>query len=87
MSYSTHNFVTQGNKTSKGLILFPSRDDETPPKKSDNDKIMDILESASPKDWHDKMRHQRFSFSAKRQPKLINFCDNLEILDPTKAKR
>eukprot|EP00957_Ditylum_brightwellii_P157867 12016456-Ditylum_brightwellii.AAC.1 len=47
---------------------------------------MDTLESTSPKDWCDKMRCQRLNCVGKRQVKFIYFCDNLESLDPTKAK-
>eukprot|EP00957_Ditylum_brightwellii_P202723 15331506-Ditylum_brightwellii.AAC.1 len=48
---------------------------------------MDILESASPMGWCDKMRSQRFDCTAKGQAKFINFRDNLKCLEPTKVKK
>eukprot|EP00957_Ditylum_brightwellii_P026987 2040315-Ditylum_brightwellii.AAC.1 len=67
MMYSTCKFVGRVNEINKWLALFPPRDDRTPQEKLDDDKIMDILESASPKAWHDEMRHQRFDCVAKGQ--------------------
>eukprot|EP00957_Ditylum_brightwellii_P034511 2617014-Ditylum_brightwellii.AAC.1 len=67
MQYNTCKFVIQVNEINKWFALFPPRDDRTPQEKLDNDKIMDILESTSPKDWCDEMRHQRFDCVAKGQ--------------------
>eukprot|EP00957_Ditylum_brightwellii_P090677 6905797-Ditylum_brightwellii.AAC.1 len=79
MMYNTSKFVAQVNEINKWLVLF-----WTPQEKLDDVTIMGILESISPKDWCDKMRHQRFDCVAKGQTKFINFCNNLETLDPTK---
>eukprot|EP00957_Ditylum_brightwellii_P067213 5101245-Ditylum_brightwellii.AAC.1 len=65
MVYSTCKFVVQVNEINKWLALFLPRDDRGPQEKLNSDEIMDILESASPKDWCDEMKHQRFICAAK----------------------
>eukprot|EP00957_Ditylum_brightwellii_P116872 8915109-Ditylum_brightwellii.AAC.2 len=47
---------------------------------------MGILESAVPKVWQDKMKHQRFEYVGKGQAKFISFCETLEPIDPKKHK-
>eukprot|EP00957_Ditylum_brightwellii_P126296 9629090-Ditylum_brightwellii.AAC.1 len=66
------------------LEQFPPRDDGTPQVKLTEDKLMDILENAVLKSWQGEMRRQHFDCAAKGQAKFIRFCENLELLDPSK---
>eukprot|EP00957_Ditylum_brightwellii_P021850 1648251-Ditylum_brightwellii.AAC.1 len=74
------------DEINKRLPQFPPRDDRTPQKKLANNKPMDILESAMPKSWQEEIYRQHFDCLTKRHAKFINFCKNLELLDPQRPR-
>eukprot|EP00957_Ditylum_brightwellii_P151678 11550735-Ditylum_brightwellii.AAC.1 len=79
-------FVAQIKESNDWLEQFPPRDDGTPQVKLADERLMDILESAMLMSWQAEMQRQHFNCTAKGQAKFIRFCENLNLLDPTKDK-
>eukprot|EP00957_Ditylum_brightwellii_P092622 7053110-Ditylum_brightwellii.AAC.2 len=81
---SLQTFIAQVNKINDWLEQFLPRDNGTPQFKLADSKLMDILKNTMPKFWKAEMHRQHFNCTAKGQANFIQFCKNLELLEPLK---